>query len=124
LVQLAQWRDRFAELGVQVAGMTYDDRALLAQFHEAQQLGFPLLQDENTKHVDAYGVKNMEYEPGDQGYGIPHPGILYIQRDGTVALKFAVPGYRERPPLAEVHAAIRAALANADAVSAVSAGTN
>jgi peroxiredoxin len=94
--------------------MTYDERLLLAEFHEVESLGYPLLQDENTKHVDAYGVRNTEYEVGHQGYGIPHPGILYIRRDGVVALKFAVPGYRERPPFVEVFEAINADVAGAD----------
>ena len=101
-------------MGVQVAGMTYDDRSVLADFHQSERLGFPLLQDQETKHVDAYGVKNTEYEPGHQGYGIPYPGILYIQSDGVVALKFAVPGYRERPPLTEVYEAIKTGFALAD----------
>lgn len=111
---MAQWRDRFADLGVQIAAMTYDERLLLAQFHEEQQLGFPLLQDENTKHVDAYGIKNAEYAPGHQGYGIPYPGMLYIEPSGIIAQKFAVPGYRERPPLDEVYSAINAAISNTD----------
>lgn len=88
--------------------MTYDDRALLAAFHDQQGLNFPLLQDENVKHVDAYGVRNQDYEPGDAGYGIPYPGILYIGRNGTILAKFALPGYRRRPPFPEVLAAVRA----------------
>ena len=87
--------------------MTYDSQEVLAAFHEEENLGFPLLQDENVKHVDAYGVRNEEYEPGHQGYGIPHPGILYIAPDGTVLAKFAVPGYRQRPPFSDVMDAVR-----------------
>lgn len=108
MVQLAQWQEKFAELGVNVAAMTYDDQRLLADFHDAQSLNYPLLQDVDRKHVDAYGVRNTSYEPGDGGYGIPHPGILYIGRDGTILLKFAVPGYRQRPPFSELLDAIRA----------------
>ena len=88
--------------------MTYDDRSVLAAFHESENLGYPLLQDENTTHVDAYGVKNSEYEPGHMGYGIPYPGILYVRPDGVVILKFAVPGYRQRPPLEKVFEAVSA----------------
>jgi peroxiredoxin len=114
LVQLAQWRDQFAAIGVQVAAMTYDKRALLAEFHQAEQLGFPLLQDEDTRHVEAYGIKNADYEPGHQGYGIPSPGIIYVQKSGEIALKFAVPGYRERPPMIEVYESVRDQVAGAD----------
>lgn len=90
-----------------MAGMTYDSRELLAAFHEEQGLEFPLLQDENVKHVDAYGVRNEAYGPGESGYGIPHPGVLYVARDGTVLAKFAVPGYRQRPPFSEIMATVR-----------------
>ena len=106
MVQLAEWQDRFAGIGVSLAGMTYDSVEILKTSHDAQGLGYPLLQDVDAEHVIAYGVLNEEYQPGDRGYGIPHPGILFIQPDGTVALKFAVPGYRGRPPLAEVFDAI------------------
>lgn len=98
MVQLAQWQDAFEARGVHVAAMTYDARDALAGFHDAQGLAYPLLQDVDVKHVNAYGVLNREYHPGDAGYGIPYPGVLYIGTDGTVLAKFAVPGYRQRPP--------------------------
>ena len=107
-MQLAERRQDFEALGVNVAGMTYDDVSVLAAFHAEQELGYPLLQDENVKHIGAYGVLNTEFEPGDNGYGIPYPGILYVDRGGRVLLKFAVPGFRQRPPLDEVLAAIAA----------------
>ncbi len=112
-MQLAEWRERFAALGVNVAGMTYDDLEILKGFHDKQNLGYPLLRDEAARHVKAFGVLNEQYQPGDRGYGIPHPGILFIRPSGEIALKFAVPGYRSRPPLAEVHAAIEALEAEA-----------
>jgi len=83
---------------VRVAAMSYDDRSILAAFHEAEGLRYPLLQDVDLKHVNAYGVRNQDYHPGDSGYGIPYPGVLYLSADGTVLAKFAVPGYRQRPP--------------------------
>ena len=70
-----------------VAGMTYDDQTVLASFHADNELGYPLLQDVDVKHVDAYGIRNMQYKPGDGGYGIPEPGVLYIGPDGVVRHK-------------------------------------
>jgi peroxiredoxin len=106
LVQLAGWKDRFAELGVNVAGMTYDDQTVLAKFHAENELGYPMLQDVDVKHVDAYGIRNMSYESGDRGYGIPEPGILYLGPDGAIRAKFAVPGYRSRPPFEAVYQSV------------------
>lgn len=111
LVQLEEWRERFAQLGVNVAGMTYDARAKLAEFHGKQALGYPLLRDENARHVNALGVRNLDYEEGHPQYGIPYPGILFIGADGTIKAKFAVPGYRARPPFDAVYEAVRTAVA-------------
>lgn len=96
-----------------VAGMSYDRREVLAAFHADQQLGYPLLRDVDTRHFSAYGVLNPEYQPGDSAYGIPLPGVLFVSPQGVVRAKFAVPGYRERPELADIHDAV-AALVGAD----------
>jgi peroxiredoxin len=106
LVQLAQWQDEFEAIGVNVAAMTYDDRAILADFHAQNDLQYPLLQDEDVKHFMAWGVVNEDSGPGDTMYGIHHPGVLYIDSSGMVELKIAVPGYRTRPPFDEILAAI------------------
>ena len=110
MVQLASWKEKFAALGVNVAGMTYDDQSVLAKFHDDNALGYPLLQDVDVKHVNAYGIRNTSYEPGDGGYGIPEPGILFIDPDGVVRAKFAVPGYRSRPPFEEIYQAVGEAI--------------
>ena len=90
--------------------MTYDQQNVLAKFHADNDLGYPMLQDVNVKHVNAFGIRNMNYEPGDGGYGIPEPGILYIGPDGVVRAKFAVPGYRTRPPFEAVFEAVAGAM--------------
>jgi len=98
LVQLEGYREKFATLGVNVAAMTYDSLEVLDTFHFEQGLNYPLLQDQGAKHVDAFGVRDEDYPPGHGSYGIPHPGILFIGADGVIKAKWAVPGYRRRPP--------------------------
>ena len=110
MVQLAQWQERFAALGVNVAAMTYDNLTILAEFHGEQNLGYPLLRDEDIKHVNAYGIRNEDYAAGHPGYGIPIPGILYVLKDGTIAGKYAVPDYRSRPPFEEVYEHVSASI--------------
>lgn len=110
-MKLEENRGLLEALGVNAAGMTYDDRSILAAFHAESGLGYPLLQDIEAEHALAYGVLNEQYGPGDNAYGIPHPGILFIDPAGTVVAKFAAPGYKKRPPMAEVVEAV-AALVN------------
>lgn len=105
-MQLEEQRSAIEALGINVAGMTYDAQEILAAFHAEAELGFPLLRDVDAEHANAYGVRNEQYEPGHRAYGIPHPGILFVRPDGTVAAKFAVDGYKERPPVEQVLAAL------------------
>ena len=86
--------------------MTYDERTLLAHFHADKKLSFPLLQDVKAKHVTAYGIRNEDYRPGESGFGVPHPGILLINRDGRVEQKFAYPEFRDRPSFEAIYSAI------------------
>ncbi len=87
--------------------MTYDAVDKLKAFHDRSTLGYPLLYDDQAKHVSALGIRNTEYAEGHSAYGIPHPGILLLSPEGKVLARFAVPGYRQRPPLEEVLAVVR-----------------
>lgn len=105
-MQLEEIRGAFEEMDVAVAGMTYDQRDILSRFHAANALGYPLLQDVDAEHAEAFGVLNEQYPEGNKNYGVPHPGILFINPDGTIAGKFAVTGYKERPPMEAVVGAV------------------
>ncbi len=88
--------------------MTYDSVELLAAFHGEKNLGYPLLHDEQARHVLGFDVLNEAYAPGHRAYGIPHPGIFLIDENGVITAKFAVPGYRQRPAMREVLEAVQA----------------
>lgn len=101
-MQLESYREQFANIGINVAGMSYDSAEVLSEFHQKEALGYPLLKDQNAKHVNALGVRNESYEEGHRAYGIPHPGILYVDAQGVIRAKFALAGYRKRPPFNEL----------------------
>ena len=71
-------------------------------------LPFPLLKDEDIKHVSAFGILNEDYSPGHKGYGIPHPGILYLDSERMIRAKFAAEGYKKRPPMQDIYAEVQA----------------
>ncbi len=87
-----------------IAAMTYDSVEVLSTFHKSEQLGYPLLRDKAAQHVSGFGV-----EDENMGQGIPRPGIFWLAPDGRINAKFATPGYRTRPSLANVLASIRTA---------------
>lgn len=107
LANLKEASQAIEDTGFNVATITYDPVETLKLVEEDMGIGFPMLHDENVKHVNAFHIRNMDYEPGDFAYGIPQPGIMLIAPDGTILAKFAEEDYRERPDLSEVIEAAR-----------------
>ena len=105
MVQLEERRAAFEAAGVNIAAMTYDSLEKLKAFHADEELGYPLLRDVDGRHVNAFGVPDKNL-----GEGIPRPGMFWLAPDGGISAKFAVPGYRTRPPLEDVLDSIRAAV--------------
>lgn len=97
LQQLVDVADEFEALGFKVTTMTYDSIDTLKNAEIDYEINFPLLRDEDTRHVSALGILNTDYEPGSRAYGIPYPGIFLLSPDGTVLAKFAEEDYRDRP---------------------------
>lgn len=90
--------------------MSYDDVEVLADFAAAQDISYTLLSDKGSKHTDALGIRNENYAAGHMAYGVPHPGILFVDPSGVIRLKRAVPGYQTRPPFEELRDAVAALL--------------
>ena len=97
-----------------MAAMSYDNPDVLAEFSEAKNIGYVLLSDESGGYFVTLGIRNEEYGKEHFAHGVPHPGILFIDTQGVLRLKRAVPGYRDRPPLEELHEALAAELESID----------
>ncbi len=98
-MQLTDVVDELAALGINMATITYDPVEFLKEVQEDQEIEFPLLHDEDVKHVNSLGIRNLDYEPGHRVYGIPYPGILVIDSEGVIRAKFAEERYQDRPAL-------------------------
>ena len=101
-MQLTEIQDQFQAMGFNIAAITYDPVDLLLEVKEDQGIDFPLLHDEDVKHVNAFGIRNLDYEPGARAYGIPYPGIFLVDPEGVIRHKFAEESYRIRPDFADV----------------------
>lgn len=96
-MQLTDITEQFENLGFGIAAMTYDSVEFLKEVQEDQAVEFPLLNDENVKHVNALGIRNLDYEAGQRAYGIPYPGIFLVDSNGVIKFKFAEESFRDRP---------------------------
>lgn len=96
MIQLQAHLDVFREAGIGVVAMTYDDPALQAQFVSKWGIQYPLLHDVQTLSFRTLGILNEAHQPGDTAYGIPHPGMIVIDRDGLVVGKLFLEAYSVR----------------------------
>lgn len=93
---------QFEAAGFNVATITYDPVATLKLVEEDVGITFPLLHDQDIKHVNAYNILNTDVEPGSFAYGVPQPGIMLISPEGEILAKFAEKNYRVRPDWSDV----------------------
>ena len=90
--------------------MTYDSASVISAFVDEQSISFPMLRDIDGKHVDAWGIRNDDYGLGTFGYGISHPGVVWISADGLILAKWALKGYKDRADWNEVLDEVAAAI--------------
>ena len=68
-------------------------------------ISFPILSDPEHKVIDAYGLRDPAYE-GQKVYGIPHPAVYVIDKQGKVAWAMIESDYKQRPTNEEIRAAL------------------
>ena len=76
------------EAGVRPVGISFDAVAVLKKFADEQNVGFPLLSDEKSQTINAYGIHD------EKGY--PHPGTYLIDTEGVVRAALFNEGYKKR----------------------------
>ena len=101
-MQLNHWREVFDQLQVRVATFTIDKPVKAVKFSDEFEIAYPILWDERSRVANSINVRNRDYKPGQQAYGVPHPGVVYIAPDGTVLGKEARRGFRKRPEMREI----------------------
>lgn len=103
--QLVELQSRLPELrkkGMGLAVMTYDSPAILADFSRRRGITFPLLSDQGSSTIKAYGLLNTTVDPTSMNYGIPFPGTFIVNRQGVVTARFFEEAYQERNTVASI----------------------
>lgn len=102
LVEINQWNKKLNGLGYKVAAISYDPVSILKKFSDKRNIQYPLLADQNHKTMQDLNVLNDEYEPGDDHYGIPFPGVMVIDENGKLVYKYFYQGYKKRVKMEEL----------------------
>ncbi len=99
--------DRIEALGAVVWGIAPESTKNQQKYVERSGLSFPLLSDDGSRVIRAYGVLNEE-----QGT-VPHPAVVVIDADGVIRAKHVDPDYTVRPSADEVLGWLESAVAGA-----------
>ena len=94
LVDLEHAQKEFAAKGINVAGVSYDSQAVLAEFSRRKSITYPLLSDSGSKLIDTFGIRNVEATGAEAG--IPVPGYYLIDKQGVIQKRFFEDGYINR----------------------------
>src|SRR5437667_12906731 len=92
--------------GLQIVGISYDSVDILRGFAEKRKITYPLLSDDGSKTIIAYGLLNKEAK--GKAEGIPYPGTFLIDKDRVIRAKLFLDGYRERHSIDELLKAVEA----------------
>ncbi|QFU76665.1 peroxiredoxin family protein [Halioglobus maricola] len=96
VAELQQHKAAYDAAGLGVVAITYDAPELQQAFVEKQGIEFPLLQDVDALTFKTLGILNEKYAPGEDNYGIPHPGMIVVDAGGVVRGKLFVEAYSSR----------------------------
>ena len=97
-MQLQQRLPEFHAAGIEVFAVSYDSVDVLARFAEEFGITYPLLSDEGSVVIRAYGILNTLIRPEEtEYYGLPYPGTYALDTDGRVTEKSFFRNYRVRP---------------------------
>lgn len=96
MIQLQEYKPGFDAAGIGMVGITYDDPDLQQVFIDKFGITIPILSDVNALSFKTLGILNEDYTPGDMRYGIPHPGMIVVDRNGNVVGKQFLEAYSSR----------------------------
>lgn len=121
-MQLVELQGRLTELrqsGLGLVAISYDPVPVLADFAHRRGITFPLLSDEGSRVIRAYGILNTTVpESSGAQYGIPFPGTFIVDRNGVVTSRFFEAAYQERNTVESIMARLgRTSTAQATKIS-------
>ena len=90
-----------------MVAISYDSPEMQQPFIDVASITYPILSDTNGSTAILLGILNEQYAPGDDAYGIPHPGIFVVDPEGEIVSKFFVEGYDTRVDGASVLASAK-----------------
>ncbi len=93
-MQLQNAKLRFEAQGIKLAAISYDSRAILADFAGKMKIDYSLLSDPESKVIRKFQVLNQKAIGINKGMALP--GFFYIDTGGVIREKYFEVSYADR----------------------------
>lgn len=93
---MEQQTKEFSSRGIKIAAVTYDSPAVLQNFAARRRISYPLLSDEGSAVIRAFGILNEKIPKDNPVYGVPLPVTYLLDKRGRVKSRYFEEDYRER----------------------------
>ncbi len=101
-MELQAHQQEFRKRGLNVAAVSYDSVAVLKDFAARRGITFPLLSDEDSKVIRAFGIFNENAPQDSFVHGVPNPGTYVLDAAGVVTAKYFEEDYHERVTASDI----------------------
>ena len=91
--------------GLGLVAVSYDSTATLRAFTDKHGITFPMLSDQGSKTITAWGILNREAT--GRTAGIPYPGTYILDTKGVIVSRNFEEAYQERASAASIMAALQ-----------------
>jgi hypothetical protein len=104
-VQLQRSLPEIRRAGLGLVAVSYDSTATLRAFADKHGITFPMLSDQGSKTITAWGILNREAT--GRTAGIPYPGTYILDTRGVIVSRNFEEAYQERASAASIIAALQ-----------------
>lgn len=94
------------DAGYKIVVVSNDSPQKLARFSQKHYFTYPMIADEDSAIIKAFGLMNSSYAPGTMYYGSAHPAIYVIDNHGVILDKYFNEDFREFPKVDEMRAVL------------------
>lgn len=102
LLEIAQRGGEIEAKGYSLIMISYDSVDKLKRFQEQYSFPYPLLSDTESAAIQAFDIFNTDMKEGTKYFGIPHPAVFIISRNGVIEGKLFEEGYKARPQIEQI----------------------
>jgi hypothetical protein len=104
-VQLQRSLPDIKRAGLGLVAVSYDSQATLRAFADKHAITFPMLSDQGSKTITAWGILNREAT--GRSAGVPYPGTYVLDTSGRIVSRNFEQAYQERDSAASIIAALQ-----------------